>query len=184
MGMPYQCLKRCGKFLVAARGSSIDTFNEEGSLLSTLNRLSAEDLKIASPVAERTPASLETQESEFTIDFVPESSPPAKRRKLSNASEGGSAPTSTKENGTKKEQNGAKKGNKRSEAVVSGLEMPAVILLAATEDGRHVIAVTGEDKSIRVFENTVDGDRKQFLKQLSQRFELSSSSSFYCANSE
>lgn len=176
MSMPYQCIRRCRNLLVAARGSSIDIFNPgDGSLRSTWKCPSVQEGNDSKPnttsqVSEKPLNGLETQRSESSIDVALESPPPAKRRKLSAAGEEGphqNAPS--KEHEMKKDQKGNKKGNKRLEAVVSGLETPAVIALAATEDGRHVIAVTGEDKSIRVFENSVDGSGRQCLKQVSQR---------------
>lgn len=175
MGMPYQCIKGCGKVLVAARGSFIDTFNpEDGSLLSTWKYPSAQESdnskqNIPSQILDEPVILVETHKSVSPSEVAPDSSPPPKRRKLSTGIEDRPAQPSAKENGMKKDQNGGKKGNKRLDAVTSGLETPAVIALATTEGGRHVIAVTGEDKSIRVFENTFDGDGKHFLTQLSQR---------------
>lgn len=163
MAMPYQCIKRCGKVLVAARGSSIDTFNpENGYLLSTWNAFPTQDPNLA--LSEKAPNHLETQKSESSADTVTENSPPAKRRKLSAGEEDSPAAEPNQKNGMKKDGKGSKKGNRRSDAVASGLETPAVILLEATRDGRHVIAVTGEDKSIRVFQQD-----EGYLKQLSQR---------------
>jgi tRNA (guanine-N(7)-)-methyltransferase subunit TRM82 len=175
MAMPYHCIKRCGSVLVAARGSSIDSFNpEDGSLLSTwkcpcpsAQEGNNKEPNIAYPSTGTLSTALDTQKPELSIDVVLESSPPTKRRKLSTVEDDAQKPPA--KNGAKKEQKSAKKGNRRSDAIVSGLETAAVIALAATEEGRHVIAVTGEDKSIRVFETTVDDDGKQCLKQLSQR---------------
>ena len=172
--MPYHCIKRCGSVLVAARGSCIDSFNPaDGSLLSTwkcpcpsAQEGNKKEPNIADQPTGTLPTGLDTQKSESSIDVVLESSP-AKRRKLSTIED--DAPKPPAKNGAKKEQKTAKKRNSRSDAIVSGLEIAAVIALAATEEGRHVIAVTGEDKSIRVFEITVDDGRKQCLKQLSQR---------------
>ena len=168
MAMPYHCIKRCGSVLVAARGSSIDSFNpEDGSLLSTwkcpcpsVQEGNNKERNIANPPTGVPSTALDTQKPESSIDLVLESPPPAKRRKLSTVEDEAQKPPA---------RNGAKKGNRRLDATVSGLETVAVIALAATEQGRHVIAVTGDDKSIRVFETTVDGDGKQCLKQLSQR---------------
>jgi tRNA (guanine-N(7)-)-methyltransferase subunit TRM82 len=165
MFLPYQSIKRCGKVLVAARGSSIDTFNlEVGSLLSALTVSSTQDPKTANSSSEKAQNTLQSQMLRSSEDVVLQSSPPAKRRKLSAAEEDGSAQESNQKNGSRKEEKGSKKCNKRLDAVASGLETPAVILLAATGDGRHVIAVTGEDKSIRVFQHDL-GE----LEQLSQR---------------
>ena len=89
------------------------------------------------------------------------SSPPAKRRKLSAARD---LQEPSEKNGTEK-----KKVNNRSDAVASGLQAPAIIALAVTTRGKHVIAVTGEDKSIRVFENVFEPDGKHQLRYVSQR---------------
>ncbi len=104
---------------------------------------------------------------------VENSTPPAKKRKLSSEPEvkerGNSTPKDPEPEtkvGKKKEKQ--PKQNNRSIAVNSGLQAPAVIALAATKDGRHVIAVTGEDKSIRVFEN-VEENGAQRIQQISQR---------------
>ena len=94
---------------------------------------------------------------EITIDS---SLHPAKRRKLS-----ASEPVESRQ----EEKEGKKKQNNRSDAVLSGLEAPAVIALAATKDCHHVIVVTGEDKSIRVLEIAQEGGEFR-LKQLSQRY--------------
>jgi tRNA (guanine-N(7)-)-methyltransferase subunit TRM82 len=58
-------------------------------------------------------------------------------------------------------------GHETKQPVVSvgKQEGPVVIALASTRRGDHVIVVTGEDKSIRVFEH----DGKGQLRQISQR---------------
>ncbi|KAE9381762.1 tRNA methyltransferas-like protein [Stipitochalara longipes BDJ] len=157
--MPYQCMVQCGNLLIAARGSSIDVF-EDSSLLSTWKCPSMQAVGKALHLTEVT-TKLATQNSQsssvgITIDS---SSPPAKKRKLSASEPTESKPVS---------KEGKKKQNNRSDAVQSGLEAPAVIALAVTRDHHHVIAVTGEDKNIRVFEIAQE-DAVFQLKQLSQR---------------
>lgn len=148
---------RCGNILVAARGSSIDAF-QDGSLLSTWKFPSRERTEtVRSPLEIATKLVTQTSESS-SVEITISPSPPAKRRKLS-ASEPAEAPPVSKE--------GRKKRTNRSDAVLSGLEAPAVVALAATNGDDHVIAVTGEDKSIRVFQNVWEGGVHQ-LKQLSQ----------------
>jgi tRNA (guanine-N(7)-)-methyltransferase subunit TRM82 len=165
MDMPYRCLERCGKVLIAARGSSIDLFNlDDGSLLSTWKCPSAQKPKrteqgTTSPLVEQVSNHLETPKSEDIV--LHSSSPLAKKRKLSAAGEDAARNSSKRQ--------GKKEANDRSDAVVSGLEAPALIALAVTRNGQHVVAVTAEEKSIRVFENVIEGDGKQCLKQLSQR---------------
>jgi tRNA (guanine-N(7)-)-methyltransferase subunit TRM82 len=160
--MPYQCLKKCGNILIAARGSSIDSFSlEDHSLLSTWKCPSSHDPELTQTSSEIT-IKLTAQNSEVPVDVVRDpSSPPAKRRKLSAARD---LQEPSEKNGTEK-----KKVNNRSDAVASGLQAPAIIALAVTTSGKHVIAVTGEDKSIRVFENVFEPDGKHQLRYVSQR---------------
>ncbi|KAF8863476.1 hypothetical protein BDZ45DRAFT_738447 [Acephala macrosclerotiorum] len=162
MRMPYQCMIRCGDTLIAARGSSIDSFRfQDGSLLSTWKCSSSHDSqgsKAPEAVTQIT-GKLNSQNSESSVEIALDAASPAKKRKLSKSEE--SLPRAEGKTGKKKQNN-------RASALASGLEAPAVVILASTTDGRHVIAVTGEDKSIRVFENVVK-DGAQQLKQLSLR---------------
>lgn len=153
--MPYQCLKQCGTILIAARGSSIDSFSlEDRSLLSTWKIPSNQQSNIVQNSG--TSANPTSQNSESMDIALNSEAPPAKRRKLSNA-----------ENSQKPSEK--RKANNRSDAVAYGLQAPAVIALAATKGGRHVIAVTGEDKSIRVLENIFEDGGTHKLRQISQR---------------
>jgi tRNA (guanine-N(7)-)-methyltransferase subunit TRM82 len=148
-----------GNLLIAARGSSIDLL-QDGSLVSTWKCPSIQEVGNAQPPPElATKLVTQTSESSSVEITIDSSSPPAKKRKLS-ASEPTEAPQVSKE-GNKKQKN-------RSDAVLSGLEAPAVVALIVTKDGHHVIVVTGEDKSIRVFEH-VQENGVYHLKQLSQR---------------
>ncbi|RAL66935.1 hypothetical protein DID88_007717 [Monilinia fructigena] len=83
---PYQCLKQCGNYLIAARGSSIDTFDiKDGSYLSTWKSPVPESMKESKTTGEEIQTESEEQNLEkSTPDVILESStPPAKRRKLS-----------------------------------------------------------------------------------------------------
>jgi tRNA (guanine-N(7)-)-methyltransferase subunit TRM82 len=147
--MPYQCLQKCGNILIAGRGSSIDLFSlEDRSLLSTWKCPPLfQDLKISGSSKKTSSPSSQATESEPS---------PAKKRKLS-----------ADQNSEMVEVRGeSKKSNNRADAVNSGLEAPAVTALVVKD--QHVIAVTGEDKSIRVFEN-VKENGKHILKHISQR---------------
>lgn len=173
--VPYQCLSTCQNFLIAARGSSIDLFNlEDLSLLSTWkcpsNQTQRVNLQQSIPNL-----SSKSQHLASSEDTVPvSSSPPAKRRKLSGAGDNlqpaeKDGKNEKKDKIEKNDQNERKKANNRSDAVVSGLQAPAIIALAVTNGGQHVIAVTGEDKSIRVFEIVSQQDGRQQLRHISQR---------------
>ncbi|KAH7417023.1 guanine-N(7)--methyltransferase subunit trm82 [Cadophora sp. MPI-SDFR-AT-0126] len=175
--MPYQCMVTCGNILVAARGSSIDSFNlENGSLLSTWTCPVSQDA-----IQKEKPSTIQSQKTEESPnlatprerDVVEADGPPAKKRKLSAENiEAKNGDLSTLIPNTNQEQQDSKKKkqkqNNRSAAVASGLQAPAVIALAATKDGRHVIAVTGEDKSIRAFESIEEAGSHR-LQQISQR---------------
>lgn len=162
--VPYQCILRTENFLIAARGSSIDLSTvKEPSRTSTWECPTAQGRSSkdgCQSTAQQSPvkdlASPALQDAEAT-----QLSPPAKRRKLSD--EG------TSQNPDDTEPKSKKKSNNRSDSVAAGLEAPAVTTLAITRNGQHVIAVTGEDKSIRVFEIAFDGDGMHYLKSVSQR---------------
>ncbi|APA09205.1 hypothetical protein SS1G_14282 [Sclerotinia sclerotiorum 1980 UF-70] len=156
---PYQCLKQCGNYLVAARGSSIDTFDiKNGSYLSTWKSPVPESMSRSKTTEEETQTKNEDQNSETaTPEFILESSaPPAKRRKLSITKESG-------ENTGVVQQ--SKKKTKNSSPKI--LEPSPITALTITRDLQHVIAVTGEDKTIRVlaWEDTVE----KGLRQISDR---------------
>lgn len=166
-------MAKLGNVLIAARGSSIDSLNiSNGSLLSTWTCPSptpqeATNGKTAIPVLEpkenlTPPPTLQKSESESVdITLDTSGSPPAKKRRLSKDEER----QRSKEIG----QNPPKKKQiNRSDSVASGLEAPAVIALVVSRDGKHVVAVTGEDKSIRVFQNVSENGQHE-LQQLNQR---------------
>lgn len=155
-----QGLHRGHPLLLAARGSRIDVF-EGSALLTTWKCPSVQEMGRSQPHTEDS-KKLTTQNSESSsVEITIDSSlHPAKRRKLS-----ASEPVESRQ----EEKEGKKKQNNRSDAVLSGLEAPAVIALAATKDCHHVIVVTGEDKSIRVLEIAQEGGEFR-LKQLSQRY--------------
>lgn len=159
--LPYQrlCLSG-GTTLIAARGSQIDIFDlmfAGGAYLSTWKYPS----KIKSDSAEKSEkgASIETP---GTVENGEESGPSTKRRKLSNED---SAETEGIKGQETKGKNG--KGKRKSSKSPQGSEVPNVVLLACTgaSYNQHVVAVTGEDKTIRVFKLGKDG----VLEQLSER---------------
>jgi len=188
MRMPYQCIEKCGNLLVAARGSNIELFNlSDGSCISTWKCPITHGTSKAKPPVKEITSKLENQDSKSSsVDITIEtSSPPTKRRKLS----GGDDQDENSAKDPKEEQKGDKKPTRkekkkydyRLDAVATGLEAPAVIALAVTSDAQHVIAITGEDKSIRVFSLTCQ-DGVTRLNQLSQRQVLIHPSEMKCVN--
>lgn len=155
MFLPYQCLEKArGSLLVAARGSTIDLFRTDDS---------THIFSWTCPATQTTgnkPASKEEKKDDSTSQPAREDGvPPAKKQKLSPAMDGNPAPVP---------KDGKKKKNNRAQDVSSGLEAPAVTALAITNSGQHVIAVTGEDKSIRVFK-LVSENGSEKLQQISIR---------------
>jgi len=158
--IPYQCLKTCGDFLVAAKGSSIGSFNlKDGSLHSTWKCLATEGSKGTSNGEDAHALAPETSDSSSVNIARKESSPPAKRRRLSDAEQDEAKDT--------RPSTGKKKVNNRAPGV-STAGAPSIIALAVTRDAKHVIAVTGEDKSIRVLEWD-DVEKGVGLREISKR---------------
>ncbi|KAI1455714.1 hypothetical protein F4805DRAFT_435295 [Annulohypoxylon moriforme] len=171
MNLPYQCLSQLGQssILCAAKGTSIHTFdlNSGSSILSSWTH----------PLANKSEKG-ESHENEKGIiqeGQDPEEDEsgqrPSKKRKLSSdekpdvEGENGKADAGTVEPAASGDGKKKKKQKQKSESRVQQSELPFVILLTATEDGSHVVAVTGQDKTIWVFEH----DGKGTLKELSQR---------------
>ncbi|KAM0125566.1 hypothetical protein ACHAP3_009681 [Botrytis cinerea] len=156
---PYQCLKQCGNYLVAARGSSIDTFDiKDGSYLSTWKSPVPESTNALKAAGEEAQTKSEEKKPEASTPDAPleSSTPPAKRRKVSVSEE--------KEEKTVVVQQLKKKAKNTAPKII---EPSPITALAITQDLQHVIAVTGEDKTIRVlaWEDTVGKE----LKQISDR---------------
>jgi tRNA (guanine-N(7)-)-methyltransferase subunit TRM82 len=170
MAFPFQCLSPLGRdgVLCAAKGSSIFTFGADGALLSSWHHPAAQ----SKTDTNTDPAGEEKQEAEVPQEQADESSPPSKRRKIGSdtvvdaAAEEPTgetaAPLDEKANGGNQKKSKKEKSNRPDRPL---LEHPFVILLKATPDGSHVIAVTGQDKSIWVFEHDGSGQ----LKELSRR---------------
>ncbi len=156
MSHPYQCLLHCHQaiqneigILVVASGPYIHTLSvKNGRYLSTWPSLD---------VTAQTQSVCQISGIELELPHPDNSKQPSKRRKLSPARD--------------------ESGSSSAEIVVAGdsdngespslqqVPIPPVIKLAGTSTGQHVIAVTGEDKCIRVFDLAANGT----LKQLSER---------------
>ncbi|KAI0459385.1 hypothetical protein F5B21DRAFT_456545 [Xylaria acuta] len=164
MGLPFQCLSPLGwspKIFCAATGCSIQTFDlGAGSRpLFSWTHPSSKQAEKAGWTGEATRGGPESEEQT-------EQQPPSKRRKLgsddaeSNAdTEAGQGAPDAPANGEKNQKKGRAKGTPPKP------EVPLVILLTATADGSHVIAVTGQDKTLWVFEH----DGKGSLTEVSRR---------------
>jgi len=185
MYAPYQCIRIVGKkYIVAASGHELHVFSlVDGSKISSWTcpvPPQSHQTKVA--VATNTsgprlgPGSEINKEGEAeTIppelpDAPPalHSDPPAKRRKLSDLSEEEEEEELSVE---KKNKKGGKSRAKHQKPPADISTPPNVIVLTSSTDGKHVVVVTGEDKTVRVFEHE-NGE----LKQIFQRCVLSNQS--------
>ncbi|KAI1096213.1 hypothetical protein F5B19DRAFT_224905 [Rostrohypoxylon terebratum] len=188
MNVPYQCLGRLGQssIICAAKGTSIHTFDlvtfylpESGaSIISSWTHPLVKKDENSEPQKKNENENENENENGTTQegqdpDGQESGQRPPKKRKLSSdekpdaSRENGQADSKAVEpplsgDGAKKEK---QKQKQKSELRAQQPELPFVILLAATEDGSHLVAVTGQDKTIWVFEH----DGKGTLKELSKR---------------
>lgn len=156
--MPYQAIKAVGNLLFAARGSSIDLIDiKNATILSTWT---------CPPTYSQnhhTTSEVESGERSFNnLGEKNENSPPVKKRKLS-SEKNNLSDKNLKEAEVLEPTDGKNKGD------AYHVESPTVSILTSTLSGKHIIIVTGEDKSIRVLEK-VGEDQSQKLIQLSQRW--------------
>ncbi|KFX88944.1 hypothetical protein V490_07310 [Pseudogymnoascus sp. VKM F-3557] len=156
----YQCVEVVGEYLVGASAHSLQTFDlSNGSQISSW--ACPEQLNKAALTSQSEPTNDDDglQDSEAPPIEVAgsDSNQPAKRRKLSDPSN--KEPSSV---------GGAKKGEKprscKQKTTTNTSLYPNIVALTSSNDGKHVIIVTGEDKTIRVLQHE-DGH----LKQLSER---------------
>ena len=164
MSHPYQCLCYCQQsnqpetgIIVGASGSCIRTFSAQtGIHLSTWPSLGG-------PAQTRSIGQNYESESETPHLKSPlrdDDKPPLKRQKLSPArDESGSSSAEIVVAGDS--DNGELSSPQRP-------SIPPVTELASTSISQHVVAVTGEDKCIRVFDLAADGT----LTQLSERQDI------------
>ncbi|KAK1829834.1 hypothetical protein QBC39DRAFT_412460 [Podospora conica] len=164
MSRPYHLLAVCGNFVFAASGSDIYSLNSNLEQLSSWQHPVRQEKEAVDP----SPAA---QESPAPDSPAPEG-PPAKRRRVEEPSQ--DEPETANGNGVDADpQPQTQKGRRRLKKEKKALqkptnppqERPFVQSLLATTDGRHIVAITGSDKTIWVFEH----DGAGHLTQLSQR---------------
>ncbi|KAI0164771.1 hypothetical protein GGR57DRAFT_497646 [Xylariaceae sp. FL1272] len=169
MSFPHQCLSPLGQgtLFAASKGTSIHIFDLSANprFLSSWNHPSSE----LAGTGEKT-AAYSNANGEEAGD-----GPPSKRRKMEGEDEAtinevnivpGPQEAAPNEGKDATVNEGKKnKKNKKANWTLQNLEAPYVILLAATEGGSHLVAVTGQDKTLWVFEHNGKGS----LKELSQR---------------
>lgn len=161
MPHPYQCLYYCQQpsqsesdVLVAASGSCIYTFSaQNGRYLSTWP--SHNEIEQTQPVSHKSENKPET----------PHLKSPAQN--------GSERPTKRQKTSLARQESSSSSAEIVVAADIYDYELsnpqqpskPPIIKLAGTSNGRQLVAVTGEDKCIRVFDLAADGT----LTQLSER---------------
>ncbi|KAL2161493.1 hypothetical protein VTH06DRAFT_8055 [Thermothelomyces fergusii] len=150
MILPFHLVKVCGSVVFAAQGCDIHSFNSDFKHVSTWKY----------PAQKTNEPNGASKEAPSQDSPAPEE-PPTKRRKV----ESGAASEAPEKDQSAGSENGRPKSKKAAQYDVPANERPFVQGLYATADGRHLIAITGSDKTIWVFEHDGAGN----LKQLSQR---------------
>lgn len=154
---PYQCIQKCGNVLVAARGPNIDAFNiKSGTLVSTWHCPTSQDPSSTS--LKNNYVTVKSSKDGIDLDLA---SPEAKRRRLSN---------SAAENGSSQEDCEGESKIEQPTSASRQLSGPTVINMIATSNEEYLVAVTGEDKSIRVLRWKDTDDSDHSLEELSVRY--------------
>lgn len=159
MAAPYQLLEVAGDFIVAASGHELRTFNiNNGTEISVW--------ACPTPVSKGKDSS-EAEPGKVVLEISPESEtteagtddPPTKRRKISDDEE------EAKQDGKPAEEKKDRRAKaKQLRPPTNAAVAPNFIAVAVSKDAKHVVAVTGEDKHVRVFEH-----ENGVLKQISER---------------
>ncbi|KAI0022176.1 hypothetical protein F4780DRAFT_777887 [Xylariomycetidae sp. FL0641] len=161
MRIPYQCVTTLGEsaFFCAAKGASLHTF-ELGAAPQLLSSWSHPSLK----QAEKKSQEVTLEDEKSTENDTTQ--PPSKKRKISSVDEPvGSTEAAQPAPATPDAPANGAGQKKQKFKHAPKPEIAFVILLTATSDGSHVVAVTGQDKTIWVFAH----DGKGGLTELSQR---------------
>ncbi|KAJ4417395.1 tRNA (guanine-N(7)-)-methyltransferase non-catalytic subunit trm82, partial [Neurospora sp. IMI 360204] len=182
MALPYHVLKVCDGIVFAARGSNIHSFD------SNFNPISVWKYPVKQQETNGEKAKSETPAPTVGAEESPApEGPPAKKRKVEDGEvaavteetkeeskeETTEGQNETKSEGQTQEVNRRSRRQKQKQKTEGGwaknnkaaLEKPFVQGMYLTTDGHHLVAITGSDKTIWVFEHDGAGN----LKQLSQR---------------
>jgi tRNA (guanine-N(7)-)-methyltransferase subunit TRM82 len=167
MSLPYHCVAGLGQtgIVAASRGTVIFTFGADGALLSSWEH----------PATQRKapePEDVTSEDAAGQVVEVNAGSSPSKKRKVETdagvqaiAAEPGEEAKQTQGEVHGANQKKRKGGRHTKPSDFRGSEQPYVTLLKTTSSGGHLVAVTGTDKAVWVFEH----DGKGQLKGLSQR---------------
>jgi hypothetical protein len=157
----YQCVEVVGQYLVGASAHELHTFSlNSGSQISSWACGGKVDKTALTGLSEPVDNKGECQASTSPSVEVEESDPhpSAKRRKLSDSRSEGLSPGH-------KTTEGEKITESSQITSCNASVTPGIVTLTPSKDGKYVIIVTGEDKTIRVLRHD-DGK----LEQISERY--------------
>lgn len=160
MKIPYNYVHVQGSVLFAARSGKIHSFSLlDGSHISTWKHPDVE--KVASAMKEIAEAENEGEAPESTEAAPAEGEPPAKRQRLEQDEDEAPQPEAPQRKG-KKSRNKNKGGNVRSSHVP---DRPVITHITSSDDGAYLLAITGHDKNIWVFQHDGQGNITQLSKR-------------------
>lgn len=187
MKIPYNKVHVRGQILFAARGGAIHTFNlTDGTHISSWKHPDVD--KVADSIKAINEAKDEAAlAAEADTPATESEGPPAKRQKLGDEDESApvaaEAETSTSTPATAQDDKsrsghfdgrGKKGKGKAGKDVENGKtrfarvpDRPVITHLTSTPDGNHLVAVTGHDKVVWVFNHDGNGQ----IEELSRRYE-------------
>ncbi|KAK1730710.1 hypothetical protein CaCOL14_002808 [Colletotrichum acutatum] len=193
MKVPYNCLEPAGNVVFAARGGKIHSFSlEDGAHISTWKHPDVEKAAAAAASAAAAKVEIEVSSGAPTPSTPAneEDGPPAKRQRVDRGEEGkaeeaqeeakdadamvvDSEPQKAenqkrdRRKGTKNMRRNNRDGqqNNRGTAFARVPDYPVITIMTTTSNGSHLLAISGHDKSLWVFEHDGRGN----LKELSQR---------------
>ncbi|KAK6227083.1 WD repeat domain-containing protein [Colletotrichum tabaci] len=194
MKVPYNCLEPSGNVVFAARGGKIHSFSlDDGSHLSTWKHPDVEKVHAAaaSVSVSKTEVDASSVAPTPSSPVGNEDGPPAKRQRVESTEEDkGETDKQAKDADAmvvdsepampEHQKRDRKKGNKqmrrnnrdgqqqqnnRGGAFARVPDYPVITIMTTTSDGSHLLAISGHDKSLWVFEH----DGKGNLTELSQR---------------
>ncbi|QPH01344.1 hypothetical protein C2857_005543 [Epichloe festucae Fl1] len=178
--IPYNRVQTTRNILFATRGGKIHSFNlSDSTHLSTWQHPDVEKFANACNKDNSKP-----QNGTGDAPAAPEtgkeaSEPPAKRQKTAQGEELNAPPDNVEDSkaGEASQNRGMKQGKKKGKKQSKGpshgdksrmgrvVDRPLITLMTCTSDGQHLVAVSGHDKAVWVFEHNGHGR----LTQLSQR---------------
>ncbi|KAM0252301.1 hypothetical protein ACHAQJ_007793 [Trichoderma viride] len=184
MKVPYNKVHVQGQTLFAARGGAIHTFSLiDGSHISSWKHPDVDKVADSIKAINEAKAEAAALAAEANTPATESDGPPAKRQKLGENESASvsleaetSTPTTTAEDDKSQaghfDGRGKKGKNKAGKDVDNGKsrfarvpDRPVITHLTSTADGSHLLAITGHDKVVWVFEHDGNGQ----LKELSRR---------------